>query len=706
MKIVALGLLWFVLVGCGSNGSPRDAGLDAGIDAGTDAGTDAGDQGADEIIDGGDEPADGGDEIQQISFEDIAPPGGYPASFSFHPTDPDIIYAGLDDSGGLAVSRDRGATWENVPLGRQNWSAWVVQTAQDHPGEITIGDCYGHGVLRSEDGGATWREANAGLQLQNPDRLVRALVVNPKNAQVLYAGTGNGVYKSSDGAASWQRMSAGLPAGKQVFRLAIDPSDPQRLFAGLDGGGIYRSPDGGNSWTEVGDVYPELEALEFWDLVVADSDPSRILASAGNRILQSTDGGNSWNQIAAARLDNPQGTPIGVSAAFAPSNAGIIYLGTFRLGGGNLRLRSDDGGATFADITAGLDHEAVFRIRASPHDPDLVLAGLVGDGIERSLDRGQSWERHTGYPSSATAPGAFAQSPSNPERIYIQGSPTFARTDDGGGSWLRLEAPESWVLQMAVDPGDPDLIMAAPYFGFSSGLVRSRDGGHTWQHLGPAGVGVMSILFDGDVPGKIYAGAWSPSGGPFGVYMSPDEGEHFQQLTPDGWHDTTGVLALAENPAVPGELLVATTDGLYTSSLGQTSFERMALEGQVLFSLAASPDGPWVAGGQDAAFISNDGGVSWVTHAFPGCQVWAVLVDPRRPRRVLLGVSAVDLDFTPDSAPGLYLSDDSGATFVELTTELSPSDQIYRLAVDGSSPNTYLFGIYSGAGGLYRAHIP
>ena len=86
--------------------------------------------------------------------------------------------------------------------------------------------------------------------------------------------------------------------------------------------------------------------------------------------------------------------------------------------------------------------------------------------------------------------------------------------------------------------------------------------------------------------------------------------------------------------------------------------------------------------------------------------MWAVLLDPLRPDRVLVGASAVDADFTPDSAPGLYLSDDCGAMFTEVTTKLSPSDQVYRLAVDGSSLHTYLVGIYSGAGGLYRVHIP
>jgi len=704
-----LGTIWVLGAACSSGGDALADG-DSGVDA--DGGFSDGDAVDDAGVDGDAEnPPDGGDGdddggTAQPSFENIAPSGGYPSSFSFHPTDPNTIFAGIDDSGGLYVSQDRGASWENLPLGRQNWSAWKVRIYPGDPDVITICDCYGHGVLRSIDGGASWQERNNGLTLQNPHRLVRALALDPTDPQVLYAGTGDGVYKSTDGANSWQKASAGLAADLQVYTLAIDPSQPQRLFAGLEGGGIYRSLNGAANWSEVGDVYPDLDSLEFWDLVVSPSDPSRVLAAAGNRVLHSTDGGDSWNPIAEQHLDGAQGIPIGVAAAFDPTDAKLIYLGTFRFGGGNLRLRSDDGGVTFTDITAGLEHEAVFRIRVSPHDSDLVLVGLVGDGIERSQDSGDTWLRHSGPPSVATAPGAFAVARSDPGRIYFQGSPTAVRSDNGGETWLRLEAPVSWIWQVAIAPDNPDFILIAPYFGFYTGLYRSQDGGLSWSPLGPDGIAVMSILFDSNDPNLVYAGAWLPAGGPFGVYRSMNKGDSFIQLTPDSWHDTIAVLDLEEHPNEAGELLIATSDGLYASTSSQSVFGKVALDGQMLFSLAVSTNGLWVAGGQGAVYISKDGGSTWNTHAFPDCQLWAVLIDPDRPNRILVGVSAVDADFTSTSAPGLYLSEDRGQTFSELTADLLPADQIYRLALDGSAPDTYLVSVYSGAGGLYRVHIP
>jgi len=103
------------------------------------------------------------------------------------------------------------------------------------PERVTLGDCYGHGVLRSENGGATWEERNGGLASQETDRRVRSLVQHPTLPDVLFIGTADSVFKTVDGGRNWTASGVGLP-GKAVYRLALDPSDPLHLLAGLDGG--------------------------------------------------------------------------------------------------------------------------------------------------------------------------------------------------------------------------------------------------------------------------------------------------------------------------------------------------------------------------------------------------------------------------------------------------------------------------------------
>ncbi len=650
--------------------------------------------------------------VTEYQFTDIAPPGGYVSSFAFHPIDPNVVYAGMDDSGGLYVSRDRGATWKMVSLGRQNWSTWEVVINPDDPNVITVSDGYGHGILRSEDGGATWAERNNGLPNQDLHRLIKAMALDPQNSSVLYIGTADGVYKSTDGAQSWQRKSQGLPAGKQVFRLAIDPADTSRVFAGLDGGEIYVSTDAAQNWNCAFDLFPAEDFGEFWDLVVAPSDPNRIIAGAGYRVVLSADGGGNWSDIASAELSGLGGAPIGVTAAFDPSNADVIYIGTFIIYGqyiigNNMRLRSDDGGNSFTDITAGLEHEGVFRIRVSPHDSQMVLAGLGGDAIERSFDRGGTWQSHTGRPSVPTGPGDFAVAPSNSSRIYLACSPPIFRSDDGGKNWQRTMVPEYLFWKIAVHPQDPDFVLLAPLFIVTPGLYRSTDGAGNWEYLNSINnMSVMCILFSSTNSDTVYVGTYSPGGGEFGVYRSDDRGDSFVRLTPTSWFDTLAASVVLEHPGGNGALLVATVNGIYTSNANQSVFTQFALAGKNLMSLDVLEDGLWVAGGENAAYVSRDAGLTWQTHLHPGSQVTAVLIDPDRPGRILLGVSAEDFAFTAESQPGLYVSNDSGETFREISAKLHPCDHIYRLAKDYSLPNTYLFSVYSAAGGLYRVRIP
>jgi photosystem II stability/assembly factor-like uncharacterized protein len=648
----------------------------------------------------------GGDNHRKYIFKDIAPPGGYVSNFAFHPADPDIVYAALDDSGGLYVSRDKGATWASVPLGRRNWSSWDVQVHPAAPEIITICDGYGHGVLRSVNGGATWAERNSGLANQNPQRMIKALALDPQNSSILYIGTGDGVYKSVDGALSWQKSSIGLPVGRQVFRLAMDPANSSHIFAGAAGGEIYASSDGAQNWNFVYDLFPGDNSYEFWDLMVAPSNSSCIIAGLGNRVMLSKSGGAGWSDIASAELGAPYaGLPIGVTAAFDPANADVIYIGTFRTCG-NLRLRSDDGGATFADITGALADEGVFRIRVSPHDSQMVLAGLVGLGIERSYDRGATWQLHTGRPSASTAPGDFAAGVSDPSRIYIAASYSIYRSSDGGQAWERTVAPDFLFWKIAVHPQNPDFVLTAPLFLFANGVYRSSDGGDNWEHLNIAGLGVVDILFSGSNANTVYVSAFSFSGGAFGIYRSDDLGNNFACITPPSWYNTIAASQVLEHPAGTGEILAATVNGIYASSGNQSQFDQFALSGKNLRCMAASADGTWVAGGENEAYISRDAGLTWKTCGFPGCRVAAVLLDPDRPGRILLGVCAEDVDFTPESQPGLYLSEDYGGTFKEITTKLYPSDQIYRLAKDHSAQDTYLFSVYSAAGGLYRVVVP
>src|SRR5678815_1256655 len=86
--------------------------------------------------------------------------------------------------------------------------------------------------------------------------IVTALAVSPSNPSIVYAGvtsrTGGfgptnttGIYKSTDGGSNWTR--SGL-VGTRLLSLAVDPTDPNKVYAGTNSSGLYKSTDGGATW--------------------------------------------------------------------------------------------------------------------------------------------------------------------------------------------------------------------------------------------------------------------------------------------------------------------------------------------------------------------------------------------------------------------------------------------------------------------------
>jgi photosystem II stability/assembly factor-like uncharacterized protein len=119
------------------------------------------------------------------------------------------------------------------------------------PGSHTLFLGTHNGMLQSKDEGRSWVAVPLPEGLKGID--VMALVADPSNPQVLYAGTHErGVLRSRDGGKTWDEVNSGL-GGRDVHGLTIDPNRPKVLHAGVMGKGIYRTSDGGGKWIRVDD---------------------------------------------------------------------------------------------------------------------------------------------------------------------------------------------------------------------------------------------------------------------------------------------------------------------------------------------------------------------------------------------------------------------------------------------------------------------
>lgn len=171
------------------------------------------------------------------------------SAIAVHPCNPGIIYAGTqrDFSAGvrgkLFKSTDCGQSWDTLAVGGS------YRTIRFSPGNPEIVYAVNGGILKSTDSGAGWQRADEGIHI-DAETGVSALDINPKNACMVYAGTGGfhggELYKSEDAGESWRQVFE-----REVTDIAINPADPAQIFIGSYGN-VLRSTDGGNRWETTG----------------------------------------------------------------------------------------------------------------------------------------------------------------------------------------------------------------------------------------------------------------------------------------------------------------------------------------------------------------------------------------------------------------------------------------------------------------------
>jgi hypothetical protein len=297
----------------------------------------------------------------------------------------------------------------------------------------------GDGIYKSINGGdGPWARMNL------DGSALTAFVIDPHNPARFYAPTWNAVLKSTDGGNTWKAFGNGLSTANRVVDVVtIDPQDPNLLYAGI-GSSLVISTDGGENWTSLG--YGNGLVGGRLHYIVIDPFNKDVIYVGGQfgSIYKSEDSGRNFFALA-------YGVGEGVFGMAAhPTEKDVYLVGINSYDAGI--IKTENGGDFFPStnglIFGGAD-SAYSAITYAPSNPNIVYAGSgyeedrVAKGMFKSTDGGKNWDQintglsvnsATGYPHYVKS---IAVHPSNPNFVYAATGSGLYISTDGGENWTR-----------------------------------------------------------------------------------------------------------------------------------------------------------------------------------------------------------------------------------------------------------------------------
>jgi len=324
------------------------------------------------------------------------------------------------------------------------------------------------------------------------------------------------VHRAEAGINVW--TSHGPPVGYGViFALAIDPSTPNTLYAGVYGGGVFKSGDAGATWAATGPTDDDDVAA----LAIDPVTPSTLYAATRGGVFKSTDAGATWG------LANTGLTSCSFSAlAIDPTTPSTLYVAAqyydeTACGG---VFKSINAGVSWAPADVGLPRPtSVISLAIDPVTPSTLYAGTgdrysaynVGHGVFKSTDAGVTWgTANAGLPPSTSVFG-LAIDPTTRSTLYAGTDRGVFKSTDGASRWQAVNTglPGNTVFALVIDPITPSTLYAGVHGG---GVFKSGDAGATWAaaNAGLANTVVTALVIDPSTPNTLHAGT---SGGVFSI---------------------------------------------------------------------------------------------------------------------------------------------------------------------------------------------
>jgi photosystem II stability/assembly factor-like uncharacterized protein len=363
----------------------------------------------------------------------------------------------------------------------------------------------------------------------------------------------------------------------------------------------------------------------------------------------------------------------------------------------------------------------IAAIDAVAQDPLTIYVGAASGGVWRSTDGGVAWKPV--FDDHAQSIGAIAVDPKNPKTVWVGTGESWTRNSvsvgdglykstDGGDSWQRVGLENSErIARIQVSPADGNTVwVCATGHLWNSheerGVYKTADGGKTWKRVlyVDADTGCSDLTLDPQDPAILYAGMWqfrrtpwsfSSGGKGSGLHKSTDGGETWRPLDnglPSGEKGRIAVAVAPSRPSVVYATVEAEKTALYRSDdLGESwrevnsSFNLQARPFYFSHLVVDPTDFKTVYKPGLMLTVSIDGGKTFTAAtgaAFgggPHSDHHALWVNPHNPNELLLGTDG-----------GVYMSYNKGLKWRYLRA--LPVSQLYHVSYDMNRP----YRVYGG----------
>lgn len=517
---------------------------------------------------------------------------------------------GLWGGGVIAVSSDSGKTWSRRDKGLEEFSVRAIAVDPNNANYVVVGGLTG--VYRSKDAGRSWDKISDQVN-------VESLAIDPRTNDRIYVGTWRQGWRTDDGGKNWKHIAEGMVLDTDMFEIHVDPSQPDNVWVATCGW-VYNSKNTGDNWTRYRDGFNN---RRIHDVEVDPCDRNTVYAGSVAGLYRSDDNGKSWYVVSdEAMVIN--------SIVLHSARPNRIILG---IEGDGVYV-SDDRGATFTRSSDGLHNLRITTIAPDPFEKNRVYAAVAfggnASGIYRSDDAGRTWERasRTALPEVLSL---VIATEANADVKFIAGTEKGFFTSSDGLEWTQSEPSSFPIRVQKIVRFNRTRAFAATV----EGVMTTRDGGKNWYRLAGAKNRAVDVSI-GDLEGKKALYALTVAG------LEVFDGEKW--------------IAIANAPAKGKTIAIRTINGVETVFVaGAEGVKAGSINESHEWVAADAPDAQYasVYGGsrtsgqmlfltsraQREILVGEPADANWSELTLPGgnTEVTSVVPDPFVPERYYVG---------------------------------------------------------------------